>query len=51
MRVGRWFTLLISDEDINDIIEIIKSLEDSAVFNGWVIEIVKQEINFFNKLN
>ena len=30
MRAGNRFILLISNEDINDIIKIIKSLEDSG---------------------
>ena len=29
MRAGKGFTLFILDEDMNDIIKIIKSLEDS----------------------
>ena len=31
VRAGKGFTLFISDEDMNDIIKIIKSLEDSDV--------------------
>ena len=31
VRVGKGFTLFISNEDMNDIIKVIKSLEDSGV--------------------
>ena len=43
MRAGRGFTLLISNEDVNDIIKIIKSLEDSGVLIDGVTETVKHE--------
>ena len=32
VRAGKGFTLFISNEDMNDIIKIIKALEDSGVF-------------------
>ena len=38
------FTLFISNEDLNDIIKIIKSLEDSGVLIDRVTETVKHEI-------
>ena len=44
MRVGEGFTLFISSEDMNDIIKIIKPLEDSDVLIDAVTETVKQEI-------
>ena len=44
VRAGKGFTLFISNEDINDIIEIIKSLEDSGVVIDEVTEIVKHEL-------
>ena len=44
MRGGKGFTLFISNEDMNDIIKFIKSLEDSDVLLDGVIETVKHEI-------
>ena len=41
VRAGRGFNLFISNEDINDVIKIIKSLENSG---GGVTETVKYEI-------
>ena len=38
------FNLVISNEDMNDIIKIIKSLEDSRVKLDGVTETVKHEI-------
>ena len=43
-RVGKGFTLFISNKDMNDIIKIIKSLEDSGVLIDGVTETVKPEI-------
>ena len=43
-RSGQGFTSYISNEDTNDIIKIIKSLEDSGVLIDGVTETVKQEI-------
>ena len=43
VRVGKNFTLSISNEDMNNIIKIIKSLEDSGVLIDGVT--VKHEIN------
>ena len=43
MRLGKGFTLSISNEDMNDIIKIIKSLEDSDVLVEGVTETVKNE--------
>ena len=44
MRAGKGFTLFISNENINDIITIIKSLEDSGVLIDGVTETVKHKI-------
>ena len=41
---GKGFTLFILNEDMNDIIKIIKSLEDMGVLIGGVTETVKHEI-------
>ena len=43
VRWGKGFTLLISNEDMNGNIKIIKSLEDSGVLSNGVIETVKDE--------
>ena len=43
VRAGKGFTLFISNEDINDIIKIIKSLEDSGVLIDGGTEIVKDK--------
>ena len=44
MRAGKGFTLFISNEDMNDIIKIIKSFKDSGVLIIIVTETVKHEI-------
>ena len=44
VRAGKGFTLFISNEDINDIIKTIKSLEDSGVLIDGVTETVKHEM-------
>ena len=44
VRAGKGFTLFISNEDMNDIIKIIKSLEDSGVLIDGVTETVKDKI-------
>ena len=44
MRAGKAFTLFISNEDMDDIIIMIKSLEDSDVLIGGVNETVKHKI-------
>ena len=44
IRAEKGFTLFISNEDINEIIKIIKSLEDSGVLIDGVTEKVKNEI-------
>ena len=41
MRAGKGFPLFILNEDINDIIKIIKSLEDSGVLIDGITETVK----------
>ena len=43
VRAGKGFALFMSNEDLNDIIKIIKSLEDSGVLIYGVTEIVKHE--------
>ena len=44
MRAGKRFPLFTSNEDMNDIIRIIKSLEHSSVLIDGVTETVKHEI-------
>ena len=44
VRAGKAFILFISNEDMNDIIKIIKSLEDSCGLIDGVTETVKEEI-------
>ena len=44
MRAGKGFTSFILNEDMNDIIKIIKSLEDLGVLINGVTETVKDEI-------
>ena len=44
MRAGKGFTLFILNEDINDIIKIIKSSEDLGKLIDGVTEKVKHEI-------
>ena len=44
VRARKWFTLLISNEAMNDMIKIIKSLEDSGVLIDGVTETVRHEI-------
>ena len=44
VRAWKGFTLFISNEDMNDFIKIIKSLEDSGVLINWVTETVKHEV-------
>ena len=41
---GKGFTLLISNEHINDIIKIIKSVEDSGVLTNRVTVTVKDSM-------
>ena len=44
VRAGKGFTLFISDKDMNDIIKLIKSLEDSGLLTDGGTETVKHEI-------
>ena len=44
VRVGNGFNLFISNEDLNDIINIIKLLEDSGVLIDGCTETIKHEI-------
>ena len=41
---GKRFTLFISNEDMNDIVKIIKSLEDSNVLIDGITETVKEDV-------
>ena len=45
VRAGKGFTLFVSNEDMNDIIKIIKPLEDSSVSIDGVTETVNHKIN------
>ena len=51
VRAVKGFTLFISNEDMNDIIKIIKSLEDSRVLIYGVTETVKHEIKKNKKVD
>ena len=44
VRARKGFTLFISNEYMNDIIKIIKSLKDSGILIDGVTETVKREI-------
>ena len=44
VRVGKGFTLFISNENMNDIIKIMKPLEDSNELTDSITETVKHEI-------
>ena len=44
VRAGKGFTLFTSNEDVNDIIKIIKSLEDSGGVIDEVTETLKYQI-------
>ena len=44
MRAGKGFTLFILNEDMDDIIKILESLEDLCVLIDGVAETVKDEI-------
>ena len=46
---GKQFTLFISNEDINNIIKFIKSLEDSSVLINGATETVNHEIEKKNE--
>ena len=41
---GKRFTLFISNEDMNDIVKIIKSLEDSNVLIDGITETVQEDV-------
>ena len=43
VRTGRGFTSFISNEDINDIIEIVESLEKSGLLTDGVTQEVKEQ--------
>ena len=51
VRAVKGFTLFILNEDMNDIIKIIKSLEDSRVLIYGVTETVKHEIKKDKKMD
>ena len=44
VRAGKRFTFFFTNEDMNDIIKIIISLEDSSVLIDGITQIVKHEI-------
>ena len=44
VRAGKWFTLIISNEGTDDIIEISESLENSGLLIDCATETVKHEI-------
>ena len=44
VKAGKGFTLFISNEDMDDIIKIVKSLEDSGILIDGVTEAVKHEL-------
>ena len=44
IRAGKRFTLIISNEDMNNITKIIKSLKDLGLLIDWVTETVNLEI-------
>ena len=44
MRAEKGLSLFISNEDMNDIINIIKSLEDSNVLIDGITKTVKHEV-------
>ena len=44
VRAGKWFTLFVLNGYMNDIIKIIKSLEDSVVLIDGVTETVKLQM-------
>ena len=50
VRVGKGFTLFISNKDMNDIIKIMESLEGSDVLIDAVTETVKHEIKKTRRL-
>ena len=43
MRAGKVFTFLISNEDMDDIIKIVKSLENSGLLIDGATELVKMK--------
>ena len=44
MGSGNTTTLIISNDEINDIIKIIKSLEDSGLLLKWLTETVQNKV-------
>ena len=51
VRTGKGFTLFTSNKDMNDIMKIIKSLEDSGVLTDGDSETVQDEIKKNKKVN
>ena len=43
LDVAKWTTLIISNEEMNDIIKIVKSLEESGLLIKGVSEIIQNE--------
>ena len=50
-RTGKGFTLFISNEDMDDINRITKSLEDSGVLTDGVTETVRHEVGFHGSIS
>ena len=44
MRPGKGFALFILNQDMNDVVKVIKSLEDSVVLIDGVTETVKPKV-------
>ena len=50
-RAGKGFTLFISNEDMDGINRIIKSLEDSGVLTDGVTDTVRNEVGFHGTIS
>ena len=44
IKNGKTATLIMSNDEMNDIIKIVKSLEDSDLLLKWVTETVQNEV-------
>ena len=51
VKAGKRFNLFITNEDMNDIIKIMKSLEDSSISIDGATETVKHEIKKNKKVD
>ena len=47
LDVAKWTTLIISNEEMNDIIKIVKSLEESGLLIKGVSETIQNEAVYF----